>query len=196
MKDNYDKKRLYLQSEENQQPCPVPENLRPWMEEMMRKVRGLQEGEGGKGEELLLEELSPFQRKLIFNNVKPKYSGNLYFETIVRREGGDEDKMEGVSGGGSGSEGEGVVGGGGGGGGRKQPVVQEGGRQVRVLRICKMSEEEKREREEEKKRVIWGTIDKGVGFSKVRKIEMEGKFKFLNFFNFFFLLIFLIVFSL
>jgi hypothetical protein len=42
--------------------------------------------------EITLNNLSNYQRKLIFHNIKPKYANSLYFETIVVSDDEGDDK--------------------------------------------------------------------------------------------------------
>ncbi|CAL8117082.1 unnamed protein product [Orchesella dallaii] len=160
MKDTYDKKQLYL-AEENSTPLPVPENLRKFMEETQKQVKNLVSGEL---KELLLDDLNPFQRKLIFNNIKPKFN-DLYFETVLR-----EDDMDSSSVSESDTESSpaGVT---------KTPRASTGRpTRSRILRVAKMTEGERKARDDEKKKQAMVNINKGVGFSKViRKISESGK---------------------
>ncbi|ODM91508.1 Poly(A)-specific ribonuclease PARN, partial [Orchesella cincta] len=155
---------LYL-AEENSTPLPVPENLRKFMEETQQQVKTLVAG-GLK--ELLLEDLNPFQRKLIFNNIKPKFN-DLYFETVLR-----EDDMDSSSVSESDTESSPA------GATKTTPRAASAstGRpsRSRILRVAKMTEDERKAREDEKKKQHMLNINKGVGFSKViRKISESGK---------------------
>jgi len=110
-----------------------------------------------------LENLSPFQRKLIFHNVKPHHP-ELYFETISvtdPEERDDDDAKDSSS-----SESlpdEPNVG---------RTKASRSDSKCHVLRITKLSEAEQIARETEKRQKDLATISKNVGFSKViRKMK-------------------------
>jgi len=98
--------------------------------------------------EIDLENLNPFQRKLIFSNIKPKFT-HLFFESTfaskeVKKEQTESSDKD----------------------GKEKPLKRENSG-ARVIRISKLSDEEKDERFAEKQKQYYDQIEKGVGFSKV-----------------------------
>ena len=135
--------------------------------------------------EMTLDNVSPYQRKLIFSNVKPNYSTKLYFETIEVDEEAEADSTKPVqtsqsseelaSNNNSSDEIETQIP-----SGiskisstlatKTQPIRTEP--KVRVMRVFKLSEEEQLTKINEKKQAELDAISKNVAFSRViRKIS-------------------------
>lgn len=146
----------------------------------------------GELKELFLEDLNPFQRKLVFNNIKPKFNNDLYFETVVRDQekdpSSDTDMMDASSVSESDTESPANIAsprginnkptrtGANNNNATPNPKKSSRPSYNRVLRVAKMTEKERKERDDEKKRQVMDSIEKGVGFSKViRKISETGK---------------------
>ena len=179
MRKGFEKRAAFL-NEENSVVLSVPENHRQFMEETEERVKRLKLSQLS---EIKLNNLSNYQRKLIFHNIKPKYADSLYFETIVvsdeepedmstdgRAGKSEEDKSETKGNNNNNkaeSPGENDI--------KKDqnPTVQS---KNRVLRIAKLTPEEQAAREVEKKQIEMDNITKNVGFSKViRKISQSNK---------------------
>lgn len=144
----------------------------------------------GDLKEVFLDNLNPFQRKLIFNNIKPKFP-NLYFETVVRDKDSSDTELMDASSVSEASDTESAS---------NSPAVgtpaaantsastspasarpqtpNKSSRSTyyRALRVAKMTEKEIKAREDEKKELAMENIEKGAGFSKIiRKISETGK---------------------
>ena len=136
--------------------------------------------------ELRIEDVTPFQRKLIFHNIKPKYSKKLYFETIVVKDEREDqtDGNESSSSTGDTTDSKDIIdriassqisnGESNGSGSETKAKTQasRGDTKCRILRVVKLNQSEQLARNDEKKQQEMDMIGKGVGFAKViRKIS-------------------------
>jgi len=89
LKEDLEKRNSFKMSEENSTPVSVPENQKKFVENTHARISQFI---ASPAKELNFENLSPFQRKIIFNNIKPKYASSLYFEAVTIN---DEDSEQG-----------------------------------------------------------------------------------------------------
>ena len=80
------------QTTPNGTPFVVPEKDRDFMEEIYKKVETFLNSQ--ESQELLLEGYNGFQRRLIYNTVKPKFSSDYCFhmETVMPKDKSDRDR--------------------------------------------------------------------------------------------------------